>query len=63
MGLFRKLSREEEDEYIQWARDHWEPGKPARSVWHPTIVGEWNRITQDYLEDELVLDALMDELP
>ena len=50
MGLFRKLSREEEDEYKDWAWDHWEPGKPARSVWHPVILAEWQRLQDEHDE-------------
>lgn len=44
MKLFKDLSKEEQKEYRQWARDNWKPGNDIKTIWHPIIVDECNKM-------------------
>ena len=49
--MFRKLDSKEKQEFVQWARDNWKPNQAPSSAWHPVVVAEWNRISEDYADD------------
>lgn len=40
MDLWRELSKEEEGEFRQWARDNWEIGDELNPMWHPVVRDE-----------------------
>ena len=42
--LFRKLSKREEAEFRQWARDNYMPDKETNSLWHPVVRDEWKKM-------------------
>ena len=44
MDQFRKLSDEEEREYLRWAGDNYKPGEPIKGIWHPVIQAECVRL-------------------
>jgi len=43
-GLFRKLDKEEEKEFRQWARDNYKPYTEISSIWHPMVRNECEKI-------------------
>jgi hypothetical protein len=47
--LDRSLTDEEVEEFKQWARDNFKPGKPAETLWHPVIMREWERLQAEVL--------------
>lgn len=50
MELFRELSKEEEKEFRQWAKDNYVPNGKINSVWHPVVRSECEKINRN--EDE-----------
>ncbi len=44
MKLFRELSKEEEVEFRQWARDNWNPREAINPVWHPVVRDECRKM-------------------
>jgi hypothetical protein len=53
MKLFRDLSEEEEMEFRQWARDHYEPYTEIKGVWHWTVQDECVKINKQINEDQI----------
>ena len=46
-GFFRYLNEEETEEFKQWARDNHKPGDEVKSVWHPVLRKECQRIDEE----------------
>lgn len=46
--MFKQLTPEEEREYRQWARDHFDPHQDSSPVWHPVVVNEWYVLMATY---------------
>lgn len=46
-SAFRVLTRDEEEEFRQWARDNYEPSTEPKSIWHPIVRDEWRRIQEE----------------
>lgn len=44
---FRVLTKDEEEEFRQWARDNYEPSTEPRDIWHPIVQDEWKRIQRE----------------
>ena len=40
MQLFEKLTDEEIQDFIDWARENYEPFSPIKGIWHPVIQAE-----------------------
>lgn len=55
MSLHRKITKAEEKEFKQWARDNYSPGTVIPLLWHPVIVAECNLM--DYELSKIEADA------
>jgi hypothetical protein len=42
--FFRKLTRDEETEFREWARANYDPDVTPMPVWHPVVRDEWERL-------------------
>lgn len=49
---FRDLPEPEEEDFRQWARENFTPGKPASPLWHPVIREEWARLEAAATSDQ-----------
>jgi hypothetical protein len=49
MELFRDLSESEANEFRQWARDNYKLGESIKSIWHPVIQDECNKMQTEVL--------------
>lgn len=49
MQLFRELTKQEEAEYRQWARDNYVKFAPIKGVWHPVIQDECVKINSKHV--------------
>jgi hypothetical protein len=47
MNLFRDLTSEEEAEFRQWARDHYEPFNEIKGIWHPCVQDECRKMNEE----------------
>ena len=47
--LFRKLTKQEEIEFKQWARENYTPLSEISGVWHPIVQDECRRINEQYI--------------
>jgi hypothetical protein len=41
---FRELTKEEEEQFREWAREHWAPNIEPSPLWHPIVRDEWAKI-------------------
>ena len=48
---FRKLNKEEEQEFRQWARDNYRPLDPIEKIWHPVVQDECLKINKKQFSD------------
>ena len=39
--MFKKLDKEEELKFREWARENWKPNTTPDSLWHPVVRDEW----------------------
>jgi hypothetical protein len=47
--MYKKLNKEEELKFRQWARDNYSPMEhDIKATWHPVIVDECNKIKQEF---------------
>ena len=50
-SFFKTLSKEEEKEYRQWAKDNYIIGDSIHSTWHPVVVDECMTILTKDMKD------------
>tara|TARA_R100000773_G_C4214916_1_gene113788 strand:+ start:672 stop:839 length:168 start_codon:yes stop_codon:yes gene_type:complete len=48
--LFKNLSKEEEKDFRQWAKDNYKPLDPIKRIWHPVIQDECKLMNELYYE-------------
>ena len=46
--FFRVLSDDEANEFREWVRANWEPGKECSPAYHPVVREEWARLDLAY---------------
>ena len=46
MQLFQNLTRQEETEFRNWARENYLPFSDIRGIWHPVVQDECRRINE-----------------
>jgi len=46
--FFRELDPTEEQEFRQWARDNFAPGRHPSGLWHPIVRQEWQKLQGEY---------------
>ena len=51
MELFRDLSESEANKFRQWARDNYKLGDSIKSIWHPVVQDECNKMQNANLTD------------
>ena len=51
MELFRDLSESEANEFRQWARNNYKLGDSIKSIWHPVVQDECNKMQNANLTD------------
>jgi hypothetical protein len=44
---FRGLTTEEEKEFKLWAHNNYKPGAPIKTLWHPVIQEECEKINKN----------------
>ncbi len=49
-GMWRNLSKDEEEEFRQWARDNWKSKTEPNLLWHPIIKEEWSKLDEKYVK-------------
>ena len=47
MDMFRKLDKDEEQEFRQWARDNYTRFDPIKGIWHPVIQTECAKMNEE----------------
>ncbi len=47
MNLFKNLTKKEEEEYRQWARDNYIPFTPIIGVYHPIVQEECIKMNKE----------------
>jgi len=47
MDMFRELSKEEEQEFRQWAMENYKPFEHISEVWHPIVQNECVKINKE----------------
>jgi hypothetical protein len=47
MKFFRDLTKSEEIEFREWAREHYVPNTEIKSFWHPVVQDECVRINRE----------------
>ena len=45
--MFRELSKEEENEFREWARINYASGSEISTLWHPAVQDECNKMNQE----------------
>ena len=45
--FFRDLEPDEESEFRKWARENYQPGEEIKSVWHPLVRAECDKINEE----------------
>lgn len=46
--LFSELSKDDEKDYRNWAREHFNPDMPMEIFWHPTTIDECCKIVKEF---------------
>ena len=46
--MFRELSDSERQEFVEWAREQFEPNTEPNQLWHPVVREEWARLQAEY---------------
>jgi hypothetical protein len=46
-SIFRDLSKEEEKEFRNWARENYTPGEEIKRFWHPVVRDECIKINEE----------------
>ena len=44
---FRNLSKDEDVEFREWARENYTPGGEISSLWHPAVVDECEAMNRE----------------
>ena len=47
MKIFKDLTAEEEEEFRQWAREHYLPKGARSNVWHPVVHNEMEKMERE----------------
>ena len=57
MLLFRRLDKEEEIEFRQWAKENYQPLSEINGAWHPVVQDECRKMDEErgsFLKLEIV---------
>ena len=49
--MFKDLTKAEEHEFRQWARDNYKPLSEISGVWHPVVQAECLKINQEKADE------------
>ena len=52
MNLFAKLSKQQEGEFRDWARENYSPGSSISQLWHPVVQAECHLMNIEQLKGE-----------
>jgi hypothetical protein len=50
-NMFRKLTKQEAEEFKSWARKNYQPGTPISRVWHPVVRQECEVMNEEAREN------------
>lgn len=45
--LFKNLNDQQKEEFKKWAREHYRPGTPIFTTWHPVVQEECRKINDE----------------
>ena len=49
-SLFKRLSTEEVEKFVKWARENYEPGLDINETWHPVCRLECERMNVEVVQ-------------
>ena len=56
--MFRQLSEQENEKFLQWARENYFPNTDINPVWHPVVQAECRRINEEMNTRFVVKDGV-----